>query len=411
MVAQFTCILFGFLCFSLRSFAAGLLQNTTIDDADSLIVYTPPLVWKAGSANLHGKGSQCSECQAQGIEAHRAGNVTWHEADPSDDTVTQGQLPTATLEFFGVSVFVKCIVPRNKAGPLSLGTSDMVFTIDGERRGAFYKTPGTDGDDPYEYDAVVFAHNISDTNANHTLGISPTGHNSIILLDSIVYSYYLDDDSATPVQSSVPPTSPSQIPGSTASNTPNSALQVPTSSTAKIVGGVLGSIAGLVLIGLGLLIYRRRRNGRTMLPFFFKQTPTEEPKEGADLERSYTFNPSLFVRAREIAKKASNPSLRGARRRPAPLEEELFPSNINNTRDLRGSGVPDSGALYSAGDRLLSIQSWRDQAQREIASTPTPIAPLDPSEELSSYYETTEPPAEPPPRPRPTTKRWAVMNK
>ncbi len=207
------------------------------------------------------------------------------------------------------------------------------------------------------------------------------------------------------------PTSPLQTSVSTASAIPNSALQVPTSPTAKIVGGILGGISSLVLVGLGLIIYRRRRNGRPILPFFSKQTPTEEPKEGADLRRSYTFNPSLFVRAREIAKKASNTSLRGARRRPAPLEEELFPSNLNNTRDFRASNVPDSGALYSAGDRLLSIQSWRDQTQREIASTPIPIGPLDPSEELSSYYEKTEPPAESPPRPRPTTKRWAVMNK
>lgn len=237
-----------------------------------------------------------------------------------------------------------------------------------------------------------------------------------------------DDEDETAAE---PPPSPTQTASENPSftftpvTTADAATAGTSSQTPKIVGGVIGGIVILLLIATGFIVYRRKKQKEALLPTIFPPLPkpqrqsqsqslfqlqTQSTDEGSTDGRhqTYTFNPSLLVRAREIVKHASSSSMRNGKRRPAPLEEELIPQGYD-----RSSRIPNS-AMYSANDQLLSIQSWRAQTIRE---TQFSIPPSDMSEELSSYYETgthrlsAELPSIPMPAPPRPARRWAVMNK
>ncbi|KAF9448665.1 hypothetical protein P691DRAFT_32509 [Macrolepiota fuliginosa MF-IS2] len=150
----------------------------------------------------------------------------------------------------GTAIYVYTILANTKTSPT--GDSDMTFYLDGDVVGTFVKNaPGTPG---FIYNVCVYA-NDSLPSGEHFLQIQnghTDGNKTLLLLDYLVYS---TDDNSTTV--------PVPTPQGTGSNdlTQNHRRD----SGGVIVGAVLGTLGGLLLLGFGWLWFRRwqfRRHGQ-----------------------------------------------------------------------------------------------------------------------------------------------------
>ncbi|KAH9891105.1 hypothetical protein C8Q73DRAFT_110266 [Cubamyces lactineus] len=169
--------------------------NVTIDDTygdaqtGAAITYSPPGAWKVGQT--------CTDCTAHPDPA-RVYDGTWHDGTYNFWNVTDSgtsAVPklTATVSFEGDAVYVYCILAGSDSSPD--GYSSMHFELDNGLNGVFTHAP--DGDDAYQYDALVFSATGLPAGA-HTLTITngaTGGKKSLVLLDYIVYTRASD---ATP---------------------------------------------------------------------------------------------------------------------------------------------------------------------------------------------------------------------
>ncbi|KAK0506422.1 hypothetical protein EDD18DRAFT_1342731 [Armillaria luteobubalina] len=303
------------------------LVNVTVDDQNGdpitqdTISYTPADAWTVSSA--------CNNCFAP-VDSSQAWDQTWHVGKFNNESTAVLQ---ASYTFSGTAVYVNCILARSVQHPT--GRSDMTFFIDGVQAGTYSSEPDPPSPD-YVYNATVFAYeNLS--SGRHIIQIQ-SGHTegsaSLILLDSLIYSHNDDDGSST---SSAPVASHSTGPSSSA-DLETTSLSVIRS---KIIGGVLGTLGGALIIGLACYAYLRwRRKSSHILPIT-KQGPGSDQPGIARFgrhRRSYSFNPNLLVR-KVISKPVNVPTIRDTRHHPPPLQPELF-----NTQD-HGSPFP-SGSLF-----------------------------------------------------------------
>ncbi|KAJ7674450.1 hypothetical protein B0H17DRAFT_1334889 [Mycena rosella] len=399
------------------------------------ITYTPTNLWISDAIG------GCSGCP--GPSPDLAYMNTWHGAVfNSQNKNRNAPSLTASVNFYGTSVWVTCIMSNSLTTPI--GTSNMKFFLDGADVGNFsYNPTGAGGFVP---NTIVFTSEALNLTW-HTLvienGVSST---SLTILDSISYS---TPDDAPPAIGSAP----------------SEAVLKSPSNVAAIVGAVFAILAVLLLLGLAFLYVRHRQNkhrsnvplsttmaaplGRLrslwsapprpppdMAPVPFPSpvqhvsrppapapspspspsprpppaTPASPPSRRSRLSRM-SFNPNLLVGR-----------LHRARAPPAPITT-LQPPDTRAASPALRSGNPllrEPSAQVEPHDVMTSIQQWQLRTLQEAASQP-PIHPLDMSEvDLSSHYDSTgggdssapppPPPAPPPRSPQPPQRRFTVMN-
>ncbi|KAF5377159.1 hypothetical protein D9615_006416 [Tricholomella constricta] len=413
---------FFFFCTLSTSFA--VLVNVTIDDTlgDS---ETGTQVTYIGAWN---DGPSCARCTAtQQLDRNKIYNGTWRDSSANkqlDDTIEQ--LPLAFVPFHGSAVYVYCIISDKTNRPN--GNADMTFLIDGQPAGNYTRQPT--GEIDFEYNVLVFAHE-SLTNEGHTLTIQNGhvgGQRSLVLLDYIVYSY--ENGLAVSTPTSTQPLSPHTPPASESQPQPENTGVPAVSSSGKIVGGVLGSIGGVLLVLLAFLWKRQRGSKGSInltpppaLPsqctLLFKAKPIQnwlwKPNEGT-MSR-FSFNPSLFVEPvmdqhdRTIVSHAHPPPV------TTVLPIQPVPPRPDSTRPLHPNreATPSPSLLDPRSEQRqpLSILEWQRRTQREADATPPRFDVSD--HEMSSYYDfSSDGPdsQQPPPRAcaRPTPRRFTVVN-
>lgn len=125
----------------------------------------------------------------------------------------------------------------------------MSFLIDGELVGTFVKQPpGTQG---YDYNVSVYS-NTSLTPGNHQITIQnghANGPKSLIILDSIVYTYVLTIGNCHTMKLTLLPISYDDGVDESGGSAPVGA----------IVGGIVGGLFFIGLAGVAFFLYRRRR--------------------------------------------------------------------------------------------------------------------------------------------------------
>jgi len=249
----------------------AVLVNVTIDDSvgDPLtgasIIYTPSDAWNSGPA-------ACNKCLVH-PDVKKLESGTWH-ASTFSVNVTGNLHPnvplSASVQFNGSAVYVFCALSRSSTAPD--GDSDMAFYIDGVQAGSF--TQRAIGSAGFDYRVPVYA-NTALTPGNHTIEVQNgqrNGNQSLMILDSIVYSY---ENGLAPA---------SQVDGS-----PTTAPKHSTSKATLAVVAVLVVALLLLGLGLGVFLYRRRRHHRAVyaryrpkgavhaFPAFLAPTPVSTP--------------------------------------------------------------------------------------------------------------------------------------
>ncbi|KAJ6604189.1 hypothetical protein DFH09DRAFT_301029 [Mycena vulgaris] len=225
----------------------AVLVNVTIDDTagDLLtgeqVVYAPPDAWNSGPP--------CTAC-AVDPDRTKLGGGTWHDSTFSVNADGGNRHPnvplTATVKFNGSAVYVFCARSRSNTAPD--GNSDMTFYLDGVQVDAFQEVPiGSAG---FDYGVLVYS-NLAVPPGPHTLTVQnghQNGPRSLLILDSIVYSY----DDAVPEPVTAPP--------------PASAAHKSTrpSGATLAVAGVLVFALLVTLVALGVFLHRRRRRRRAV---------------------------------------------------------------------------------------------------------------------------------------------------
>lgn len=382
------------------SSAWATLVTVTVDDQNgdptNTVLYTPQEAWAVNSP--------CNECDAQ-VNASKAYDETWHVGKFNNKSTS---VLYASYSFFGSAVYVKCILALTAEHPT--GRSDMTFFIDGIQAGTYSSEPDPSGQG-YEYNVTVFAHEgLSSGSHNIQIQSGHMGDNtSLILLDSIIYSYDDDEQSTTSQSVAVPSLT------SNSSGALNNATASSSATRRKTIEYVLGTLGGALVIGLTFYIYLRwRRKGTHILPitkdgpgFDGPSNQSQHLSGFARLRRhhhSYSFNPNLLVR-KTVSKPVNVMTMYDPRHRPPPLHAEFLNTQDNGIVSPFPSGISSEDYNW-----LLSVQQWRRQTYEETADVVSPGLP-DLSEELSSYYEdaTESYRTKPPPRPRPP-RRFTVMN-
>ncbi|KAJ3825919.1 hypothetical protein EV361DRAFT_954108 [Lentinula raphanica] len=348
MRLQFFTFLFFFTLFhrQISASTTTTLVNVTVDDqfgdphTHSQIIYTPAEAWSIAP--------NCSHCPdgISSLSPSRASNGTWHGSYFSSETasgaIRAGAPRYAELQFTGNAIYVICIIP-----PSTNITNRLNFSIDGTEVGSYPPAPAIATDlGGWQYGVVVY-HNTSIPMASHQLLIQSgeeDGPDAIILLDSIVYSTYINPDTVTrPL--------------------PRREL------LAAIVGGSVGGFTLVLVFGIVIFVYRRRQMSLTVT-----------------VGSSSRWRRLLIPPHRQSIKTQTRMSLEG------PESSSRITS------------------LTEVDNRTQSILAWQQRAQQ--GSNSSVLAPLDMSEELSSYYDnatTTESRRvhTPPPPPR----RYIVANR
>jgi hypothetical protein len=223
--------------------------------------------------------------------------------------------------------------------------------------------------------------------------------------------------------------SPTPVPQSTSAS--------PVKPTGKIIGGILGSIAGLLLVLVAFLFRRQQLKGsephglpaststsHTLLPgVYVRRWFQKRPLGKTDTPTRFSFNPSLFVLPimnRNRSHSRVSPSSPNTTRRTKnearhtpysrpPDAMLLAPLPLPTTIHLSPSILDTHTHLAADASEPLSIAEWRRRIQQDADATP----PRFMSEvDLSSYYESDsyQPPPPPRPPPKPTIRRFTVVN-
>jgi len=299
--------------------AQALQVNATIDDqlgdslSGALPAYVPQNVWT--------RGDTCTTCFAQ-PDYQYAFQHTWHDAtwEPLQPELT------ATVSFTGTAVYAYCILANTYSNSYTTFTN-LSFSIDGSQVGTFSHIP--DGSSSFLYNTLVYS-NTSIPNGTHTFVLrAPTGtNNSLVLFDYVQYTF----DSNTPTtitSSSSQPISPTSIPAATSSLTATSKSSTPVGA---IVGGAVGGLVILALLGIMLVLCRRRRSPE------YHSTTTSQPLD--EPSSAYTMNGSGTAQSgwRE-------PESRWATNRPT---SSLPVSSQSHIRTASGEVIPAAGLLSTS---------------------------------------------------------------
>jgi len=220
-------------------FVLASLVNVTIDDkfddpqTGIQLVYLPPGAWNNGTKS-------CSGCIAH-VDPSQLYNGTWHEStfnpQPSNNGSKSSQIQTASVAFNGSALYVYCAIAHS-----SDGYSDMTFFIDGELVGSFSQPPSTGSQPDYQYHVPVYV-NHSMPAALHTFALQNGhigGQKSLVLLDSIIYTYDNGKQEST-----------------------SASVSAAHSRRTVLLGSILGTLLGLLFVIVGtyifVLCHRRRR--------------------------------------------------------------------------------------------------------------------------------------------------------
>ncbi|TFK55643.1 hypothetical protein OE88DRAFT_643167 [Heliocybe sulcata] len=225
--------------------ARATITNRTIDDQYGDEVsglqpnYSPAAAWN--------QGSSCTGCSIH-ADSGQAYRGTWH-----DSTHTPGdpEPRVVQLSFNGTAIYAYCILANYIQYTTTL--TNLTFRLDGMSVGKNYVHVPTTSTS-FQYNVPVYA-NDSIPNGEHTLEIEATGdtNSSLVLFDYATYTY--NSDLAQTSASASATASPS--PTNTASSSSKHSNHI-----GAIVGGVVGGVALLALLGLGAVLYsRRRRSG------------------------------------------------------------------------------------------------------------------------------------------------------
>jgi hypothetical protein len=149
----------------------------------------------------------------------------------------------------GSAVYVFCALD---------GNIDATFYLDGVQVGTLLRTAVEPAG--YEYNVPVYT-NPSIPPGQHTLVVQngrPNGIQSLMILDSIVYTY--DND----------PSAASQVDGPVASSSSSSTKHGPSGTTLAVIGVLVFAIVLLLAI-LAFVLYRRRRRRRAIYARYMPQ--------------------------------------------------------------------------------------------------------------------------------------------
>ncbi|KAF7340052.1 hypothetical protein MVEN_01923200 [Mycena venus] len=256
----------------------AILVNVTIDDntgdplTGALVSYTPPDAWTIGDSETISQSRS-----PPGIpDLSKVGGRTFHNSTFSPNSGSHPNVPlTASVRFNGSAVYVYTVLSR-----FPDGNSDMTFYLDGVVVGNFIQAPvGSAG---FDYTVLVYA-NPSITPGPHTLTIQngrQNGPESILILDSIVYTY---DDEGSAEATAPPVSSPS-------ASSMVSARRGPSSATLAVVGVLVFAVVALLII-LGVCLHRRRRRRRAVYAKYMPQGAVRAFP--ADLAPSRPMSPAL----------------------------------------------------------------------------------------------------------------------
>jgi len=231
----------------LFQFALASHVNVTIDDkfgdsqTGTQITYLPPGAWHDGE-------QPCSKCIAH-LDPSQLHNGTWHDSTfnpqpgSNDDP---NQVLSASVTFNGSALYVYCVIAHSSSSPD--GHSDMIFSIDNEVVGTFAQAPTTGHHPTYQYRVPVYV-NHSMPAGIHTFTLQNGrmgGQKSLVLLDSIMYTQHTDGE---------------------VRYTSSTSASATRARRAVLLGSLLGTLLGLLFVGLGLYLYIKfRRRQRHMAP-------------------------------------------------------------------------------------------------------------------------------------------------
>ncbi|KAH0590183.1 hypothetical protein H2248_000356 [Termitomyces sp. 'cryptogamus'] len=373
------------------SISLAALVNVTVDATDGIpktgekITHSPPRQWN----NI-----TCDSCF----------DGTWHDSNDPDTTGVKIFPFFATIPFSGSAVYIYCTIANNQT--FRSKHVDVTFFIDSQLAGNYSRELTKDG--TFEYNVLVYANQIL-PQGNHNLTIQ-NGAPSQVLLDYIIYSY---DDGL----------SRSDLAASTASTTPDRA-----NSAGKIVGGVLGSIGGILLV-LVAFLWHRQRTWKEPNDFSHPLTSTSTHTSISPVVRTrpwwrnpgggsgsrFSFNPSLLVEPVIMNHRHANTR---TFRRPPPVTivHPIYPlpQRPDSTHPLQPNRVVTPTPSLDPRNELshpLSIIEWQRRTQQEANDVPPRLDVSD--VEMSSYYdfssETPDLPLPQPP-PRSAARRFTVVN-
>ncbi|KAI0800512.1 hypothetical protein C8Q74DRAFT_1364234 [Fomes fomentarius] len=233
------------LC-ALAALGSSTLINRTIDDqyGDSLTggvpTYLPEKAWTLGS-----------DCPSCFITSKLKGQYdgTWHYTAFGG---TPNPTPSVQATFHGTAVYVFNIIANFAPSAFNFSAANLNFYIDGAYVGQYVHLPDPTAEEIALRVPVYVNESLS--NAEHTFIMGTDGpNNSMIAFDYLIYT--TDSESADPAQSSGTYASPSASPSPSTSQTAlESGRAVPLST---IVPSVVGSVGGLLVLILGVILYRK----------------------------------------------------------------------------------------------------------------------------------------------------------
>jgi len=248
--------------------ASSIASNRTIDDTlgDSATGVLPIY-----SRNWS-KGQNCPSCLARPDQSATFDH-SWH--DTTSDSPPGNPAHNVSISFQGTAIWVYCVVPNHIQDASTL--VNISFTLDGSRVGTYMHQPNQS--DVYEYNVTVYS-NVTMENSEHTLVMTAQDdpNPSIILFDWAKYTF---EDEAPPGSSQVqftattsssitdiytwPGAATETVAWSSAGDTTIAPQASPSiasqshSNTSAVIGSVIGSLCGLVIVILLLLCVRRRQ--------------------------------------------------------------------------------------------------------------------------------------------------------
>ncbi|KAJ7592070.1 hypothetical protein C8J56DRAFT_886795 [Mycena floridula] len=374
--------------FALFFLPQALSDPVRIDDFDgdpitgNQFSYSPSDKWTAGQT--------CDFCSTKPDDLTSVYKGTWRDCSSFDASDTSDPPPTATIQFSGTSIAVYGIVNRAATVPM-----DLTFFIDSNKVGSFQR-PTVGGQSGYSYNVQLYSNNTL-SSGPHTLTIQngQLGRpQSILLLDYVEYTPTVAaaPTSATTTEAivegtgSVNPSSTNSPSSNSPSGTSSSSsflLGTPTASggssssalplgstntgsshpshTTAIIGGIIGSVAVLVLICLILWRACRIRRLKEAEDEYTATTPFFSATQPSSGQR--------FVTLVETSETGRNP------------EPSQITSPSNTSANLGYTGYTNRRLSIAKADPSWSVSSHSSttanpssSATRPTVQPATPVA-------------------------------------
>ncbi|KAI0717134.1 hypothetical protein C8Q76DRAFT_673488 [Earliella scabrosa] len=211
--------------------------DVILDDADDHIQYIQNNKWA--------RGELCGRCPAK-PDPSLAYEGTW-----TDTTHNPGDAEPriVSTRFTGTAISVYCILGNNMQSMTNLS-----FVLDGAPVGTYLSIPPTSTE--YQYHVRVYNKQALE-NKEHTLEIHVVGDTkpSLLLLDYLVYTKFVEDPDT------MPPTPPPSTSSPSSSTRPTA--HIPDSRETHPMGAIIGGvIGGFSLLALMIAFMMRRRRAQ-----------------------------------------------------------------------------------------------------------------------------------------------------